>query len=293
MINESTQGFHPQSWSQAVAQLTEQNCDFVLVTIIGSAGSTPRATGTKMVVTASDIFDTVGGGHLEFKLIERARNLLTSGVDTSQIEHFPLGASLGQCCGGSVTILFEPIVSHRLSVEVYGAGHVAHHLISLLQHLPVSVRWIDSRANLFPETLPKNVTTYVEPYPCDQIKHAQPNSVFVILTHNHQLDFELCEAVLKRGDSALLGVIGSSTKAKRFTMRLAHKNYSEADIAHLTCPIGLEAIQGKLPMEVAVSITAQIMQVYQSEQAEPSIRNGLAWSELKNDLTISKAVEKT
>lgn len=69
MLNKDTAGFHSQSWSEAVHQLTQACENFVLVTILGTAGSTPRANGTKMVITENDIYDTIGGGHLEFKAI--------------------------------------------------------------------------------------------------------------------------------------------------------------------------------------------------------------------------------
>jgi xanthine dehydrogenase accessory factor len=281
MINTS-KGFHSERWQEAVASLTARHISYVLVTVLGTAGSTPRAAGSKMVVTDNDIFDTVGGGHLEFQLLSHARQLLAGESAQTEIEHFSLGASLGQCCGGSVTVLFEPIISNAFHIELFGAGHVAHQLVNLLGQLPVAVNWIDSRAELFPDDLPTNVKTIAEPFPADRVKSARKNSVFLVLTHNHQLDFELTEAVLKRGDSQFLGVIGSDTKAKRFTMRLAHKAYSELAIAHLTCPIGLASIQGKLPMEVAISIAAQIMQIYQSTQAKHDVREGIAWKDIKN-----------
>jgi xanthine dehydrogenase accessory factor len=281
-VINTTSGFHPESWHQAVSALAASHTNYVLVTVLGTAGSTPRATGSKMVVTGADIFDTIGGGHLEFQLIARARKLLDDDATETKIEHFSLGASLGQCCGGSVTVLFEPIITHSLNIEVFGAGHVSHQLINILGQLPVSVRWIDSRVELFPETLPNNVEAIAEPYPNDQVAFAKPDSVFVVLTHNHQLDFEICETVLKRQDSRFLGVIGSETKAKRFAMRLVHKAYSESAIEHLTCPIGLTTIQGKLPMEVAISISAQIMQLYQAEQPKREVRQGIVWKDIKN-----------
>jgi xanthine dehydrogenase accessory factor len=82
----------------------------VLVSVVAAKGSVPRAPGTRMVVTAADIFGTIGGGHLEHKAIEIARDLLAPG-GSRVLHRFPLGASLGQCCGGLVQLLFEPV--HR------------------------------------------------------------------------------------------------------------------------------------------------------------------------------------
>jgi xanthine dehydrogenase accessory factor len=60
-----------------------------------------------MLVWADGFAGTIGGGHLEFKAIDIARDLL--GAARLDLRRFPLGASLGQCCGGAVTLLFEPV----------------------------------------------------------------------------------------------------------------------------------------------------------------------------------------
>ncbi len=289
MLNKDIHGFHAQSWQQAIHELTQASCPYVLVTLLGTAGSTPRATGSKMVVAEEHIFDTVGGGHLEFKIIERARELLANGNEAQLIEHFSLGANLGQCCGGSVTVLFEPIVEQVQCIDLYGAGHVGHALVSILASLPVKVRWIDSRTDLFPATLPANVSCVVDEEPEQQVKLAPKNSIYVILTHNHQLDFSITEAVLKRDDCTFLGVIGSDTKAKRFQMRLEHKGLPQTDIERMICPIGLPNIQGKLPMEVAVSIAGQLMQIYQKSQTQKPQREGLQWQQIKSQLTLESS----
>ena len=66
--------------------------------------------------------------------------------------------------------------------------------------------------------------------PVDQVKSAKKGNAFLILTHNHQLDFELCQAILKRDDALWMGVIGSETKAKRFQYRLTQRGFSEQQI---------------------------------------------------------------
>jgi len=293
-INQTTKGFHRGSWSDAVAVLSQQGQCFVIATLLGSAGSTPRSAGTKMVITDSDIYDTVGGGHLEYKMIEKAREFLLTGDGSQNIEHFSLGASLGQCCGGSVSVLFETIVNEKLNVDVYGAGHVSHALMTILADLPVRVRWLDSRAELFPENLPANVAPIIDEFVVDQVKAAKPNTAAIIMTHNHQLDFSLCEALIKRGDCASIGVIGSETKAKRFRMRLEHKGLSQSDIQKMKCPVGLEEVAGKLPMEVAVSIAGEIIALYQSSTMNKPVRDGLQWVQLKSELTQTeiKGTEK-
>lgn len=288
-LNRS-QGFHAHNWSDACAELDKSSTAYVLVTLLGSAGSTPRSAGTKMVVTAEDIYDTIGGGHLEFAVIQKARTLLAENRSEQKIEHFPLGASLGQCCGGSTTVLMEAIVSDALALDVYGAGHVAHALMQILSALPVSVRWIDARAELFPETLPANVTKVVNEFPQDEVKKAKAGSASLVLTHNHQLDFDIVEAVLRRDAFGWLGLIGSDTKAKRFQTRLQSKGLDDALIARLQSPVGLAAVPGKKPMEVAVSIAGEIIALYHREKPQATgahKREGLQWQQMKD--TIKQA----
>jgi xanthine dehydrogenase accessory factor len=80
----------------------------VLVTVARAEGSVPREAGTHMLVTAHGQFDTVGGGHLEHRALEIARGMMAAG-GAVHLERFPLGPSLGQCCGGVVWLLFEPV----------------------------------------------------------------------------------------------------------------------------------------------------------------------------------------
>lgn len=287
MFNRHKQGFHTHTWAEATAELTLIGEPFVMVTLLGTTGSTPRAAGTKMIVTADDIYDTIGGGHLEFSIIEKARMVLLAGEQVQRVEHVPLAASVGQCCGGSVSVLFECITEHRLPIDIYGAGHVAHALIPLLTTLPVHVRWIDSRIDLFPENVPNNVKIVVDEFPEDQVLKAKKGCAYFVLTHNHQLDFTLCERILKRDDRSFFGLIGSQTKAKRFRMRLAHKNVPDELIETITCPVGLPSIQGKRPMEVALSIAGQITQLYQSLIPAQEAKQGLQWKQLKNGLLQS------
>jgi xanthine dehydrogenase accessory factor len=94
-------------WIQALRVQAASGRKAVLVTIVAAKGSVPRAPGTRMVVTAEDILGTIGGGHLEHKAVGIARSLLVDG-SAFALHRFPLGASLGQCCGGVAQLLFEP-----------------------------------------------------------------------------------------------------------------------------------------------------------------------------------------
>jgi xanthine dehydrogenase accessory factor len=102
-------------WLNALATLTTPA---ILVTVAQVAGSGPRAAGAKMLVTLEQSFDTIGGGHLEMRAIEIAREMLGMPAGTlaneRHLQRFSLGPSLGQCCGGAVHLAFERIAQQNL-----------------------------------------------------------------------------------------------------------------------------------------------------------------------------------
>ena len=93
----------------------------VLVTVAKVDGSVPREPGARMLVDASGQWGTVGGGHLELRGVETARAMLASG-EKRRLERFPLGPSLGQCCGGVVHLAFE-LADRDHCAELAARGH--------------------------------------------------------------------------------------------------------------------------------------------------------------------------
>lgn len=159
------------NWTGAVHQLNKQGKAYVVATIVGVTGSTPRNSGTKMVITHDDIFDTIGGGHLEHKVIKHAHQLLMTGEASQQLEHFQLGAQLGQCCGGDASVLFECFSASGANIILFGAGHVGKALIPILAGLPCSITWVDSRAEQFPNDIESysNVTAVISENPEEEV----------------------------------------------------------------------------------------------------------------------------
>ncbi len=292
------------NWNQASLNLSQQGKAYVLITIVGVTGSTPRNSGTKMVVSQNEIFDTIGGGHLEFKAIKFAKQLLNSNEDCQQIEHFQLGSQLGQCCGGNASVLFECFAANAINIAVFGAGHVGQALIPILAGLPCHTTWVDSRAEQFPANTEHfaNITKLVTDDPASEVASMPANTLYVVMTHNHQLDFEISHEVLKREDFHYLGLIASDTKWRRFQQRYKHREVSPQLVQRMNCPIGLEQVLGKLPMEVAVSISGAIIESYQpllatnlvgNGQAKAAKNKGVAWKEIKQLLTIQESLQES
>lgn len=252
-------------WLKEAFRLEQSGIDFVMVSVLSIKGSTPREVGARMLVTLQHSYGTIGGGHLEYQAIAVAKQGLLD-ADTTSNNHittkdYPLGATLGQCCGGFVTLLFENVIQPKFHLAIFGAGHVSKAIVHCLATVPCQVTWIDSRANEFPQTTATHIKMRVSEFPVDEVVDMPENTYYLILTHNHQLDLDLTEAVLKRQDSAFLGVIGSKTKSARFRHRLRDKGFTPEHIAQMHCPMGETDIVSKQPGEIAVSTIAQILKV--------------------------------
>jgi xanthine dehydrogenase accessory factor len=323
-------------WLSAALACLARGKACTLVTVAATQGSAPREAGTKMLVHLDGIAGSIGGGQLEFKAVAEARSLLqTAAAPLAELIDFALGPSLGQCCGGRVTLLFETLTSGALSwltawdqtrgqhvlltrlsplakvvlepgepglesgidlpgalaelargtapavlfgrgskgschllermgdsrrdLYLFGAGHVAQALVKILALLPYRVRWIDARADMFPEALPANVETDCSASPRHEVKQAPAGCFYLVMTHSHATDLEICDRVLARGDFAHLGLIGSDSKRASFLRRLRARGHGEALLDRLVCPIGLPQVTGKDPASIAVAVAGELL----------------------------------
>jgi xanthine dehydrogenase accessory factor len=255
----------------------EQRTPAVVVEIVRARGSAPRGAGTRMLVSAVQAIGTIGGGHLEWKALATARAMLATRDATLRHEHYPLGPALGQCCGGAVDLEFSllddcaialwPASPPLFHLQMHGAGHVGHAIATLLATLDVHVDWIDERDDAFAPT-----TTLGTPWPDTvrraavdgaegEIAAALPGTYFLVLTHDHALDFRIVEAALRRDDAGFIGMIGSKSKRERFRHRLADRGMDDLRLGRLQCPVGLHGIVGKQPEVIALAVVAQLLQV--------------------------------
>jgi len=256
---------------RAAADWLRQARPAMLVQVLASRGSVPREAGTRMLVAADAVVGSIGGGHLELQAIGRARALLAGGARQAPDQVIALGPALGQCCGGSLTLRTAPLDAAALAawpdepplftLQLYGAGHVGRAIVRLLEALPCRVQWIDQRESEFPVAPgpPQIERLCVEPVEAE-VRQAPPGAFYLVLTHSHELDLAITEAVLRRGDFGFLGLIGSATKRARFLHRLEARGLPAAALARLTCPIGLPGITGKQPEVIAVAAVAQLLQ---------------------------------
>lgn len=261
-------------WVDAIAGLTAANEGFVVVTILDTRGSAPRERQAKMVVAETASYDTIGGGNLEYRAITHARRLLKIGNITSERRLYTLGKDLAQCCGGQVEVLFECFPGCDFNVVLFGAGHVGRAVIDILGQLPCRVTWQDSRKDVLMDGYdtcgqPGNVAPRVAANPWQAVERAPAGAWYLVMTHSHEWDFDLVEAILTRRDGAFCGMIGSASKAASFRGRLRRKGFSAEETGALVSPVGMDIGGGKLPMEVAISVTGQLIAEYRARRQQP------------------------
>lgn len=260
---------------QLLARLRHE--DAVLVRVESTQGSAPREAGTWMAVWADALTATIGGGQLEFQATKEAREMLAgTRAPFDGIQRYPLGPSLGQCCGGVMFLSYEHVttadaprlqrelVAQLKPVALFGGGHVGAALARLLAALPFAVRWIDSRDGVFPDELPAQIDTeHSEPVQ-DAVGALAPGSRVLIMSFSHAEDLDIVIACLKRlrerNDLPYVGLIGSKTKWATFSHRLEARGFTADELARITCPIGVPGITGKEPEVIAVAVAAQLLQ---------------------------------
>lgn len=261
-------------WARAVTQLRDGGRPGVLVTVSDVRGHAPREVGAKMVVAVDDSWGSIGGGNLEAEALVLARGLLTDQLlvgDVPEPVHIVRKLSDKahqehgrQCCGGEVTVTFEPLPAPQ-TIAIVGLGHVGLELARILSRLDLRLELIDSRsaqldplrvAELTDQTAIVHLHHRVVP---EMVLDRLPaTSTLLVMTHDHAEDFAVCDAALRRGGWARIGLIGSATKAARFRRLLLEAGHDEAAVGTIECPIGDQSL-GKEPAAIAIAIASSLL----------------------------------
>jgi xanthine dehydrogenase accessory factor len=343
-------------WIESLRALQKTGEPAMLVTVMDVRGSTPRECGAKMLVTASELIGTIGGGQLEYQCARIAcEHLANDAAAAAFVQRFPLGSNCGQCCGGVVEVLFEnvtaaawvpellslydqrlpfvlataitaegtaqkllvsaqacrrydassrgmqeavanaarqmlaahasgaqrlrlqvqepvslllePVMSSSFNLALFGAGHVGSAVVAAMAGLDCNIRWIDSRRDIFPDKVPANVTCLESESPQREVAAMPANAFYLVMTHSHPLDFEICSQILTRGDFAYCGLIGSVSKRRRFEKLMRKQGMPDAVLNRLTCPIGIPGIDSKKPEAIAIAVAAELLQNHATSTA--------------------------
>jgi xanthine dehydrogenase accessory factor len=251
---------------QNIQQLIEQGIDFVSVVLVGMKGSAPQVVGAKMLVTAdcskSPFEGTVGGGKLELFAINHAKKLLSGEhKNLSETIAVNLQSDIGMTCGGVVQLYFEAHLHDHWHIAVFGAGHIAQALIPVLLTLSCHVHCIDHRQEWLDKLTKHPALSMVKCNAYTDAIAALPHHCYIVsVTQGHSEDVKILERLLQDRMPPYLGVIGSQSKAVKIKKELQSMGIHHDVINQIHCPIGL-AIGSNIPAEIAISITAQLIQV--------------------------------
>lgn len=267
--------------SAALATFLAANPDAIVCTLASVRGSSPREQGAFMLVGRTGLFGTIGGGALEHMVIEHARRLIASGQAEEAMD-VPLGPEIGQCCGGRVAVSLcyaEAAARDRLAawvaaedaalpyVYVFGAGHVGRALAQCLSLLPVRLEVIDTRREEL-NLLPVGIAAHAVAMPEAVVRSAPQGSSYVILTHDHALDFLIAQEALARTDAPYVGMVGSRTKRAKFSSWFLAEGGDAAALERLVLPIGRQGLGDKRPEVIAALAAAEIMVHIGQREAE-------------------------
>lgn len=260
-------------WVRQLAEWSRDEVPFAVATVTGCQGSSPAAPGAKLLVRADGPFHgTVGGGHLEQLVLADARTCLDRGEPRSF--RYPLGAKLGQCCGGVVDVFVEP-VNHGPRLYLFGAGHVGQALCRTLEGTPFRIHLVDERPEwLHGERVPASVVRHEEPWDVFAARAVWDarRTYVAVMTHRHDVDQDIIAFAVDK-PARYVGLIGSKTKWARFRQRLEARGVTAGQLQRVQCPMGVE-IGGKSPQEVAVSIAAGLLQVHHGLNVVVETRSG-------------------
>ncbi len=312
---ESHNAVGPADWIMAAIQNIEAGQITILVMITSNVGSTPRNTGTWMLVNEKKILGTLGGGQLE-KISENAALEMLKSVSGERRSSLNclLGPDAKQCCGGAISLTFEKldgealgwitqaknaiyrysdaavlfsvadpdiepcvvvssssvtptngmhlqrICDSRPELFIFGGGHVGRAICVIASQLPLRVTVIDSRMEML-DLIPQshNIDVVHTINTVAFVDHIPSAAGALIMTHSHELDYDLCHAILQKSQLRYVGLIGSQSKAARFRRRLRENGITPLTLNQLTSPIGLCGPVGKEPGIIALSALSEIL----------------------------------
>jgi len=248
--------------------------EIIKAKLISTEGSVPRDAGTFMLITSKYLFGSIGGGQLEYSVIQKAKKFLNEKeIINNEIINIPLGPAIGQCCGGYAQVKItkydnglQSLKNEKLKINkldnlyIFGAGHVGQELSSKSVDLDFNVHLIDSRKEYLKIQNEKEIIPIFTTFPWMIVKNLPKKSYYIVLTHSHDYDFKIINEILNLNTFQFIGLIGSKTKRKRFSNRLVKLGHNQYLINKIECPIGLKNIASKKPGEIAISIIARLLE---------------------------------
>ena len=259
----------PDSFFSRLAEAERKGQPVALCTVIRAQGSVPRHAGSRMLVfDDGSIQGTIGGGEMEARVIEVARQALRDGQ--ARIMPYTLSdPSQGDpgVCGGEVEVFVDPI-GMRPTVVVFGGGHVGQAVVHLAHWLGFRTVMADDRAEFASAAAAPEADEHVV---CPLAELTQRVAIdattyLVLTTRGVSIDVEGVPALLS-SPAAYIGIIGSRRRWETAAAELERRGVSAADLERIHSPMGLE-LNAETPEEIAVSILAEIIRLHRGGTGE-------------------------
>jgi xanthine dehydrogenase accessory factor len=211
-------------------------------------------------------------GWLEPAAVARAPFALTAKFEAGRMVRSlggpgPHGSDGPRTPIAEVRCLSETIRPTLPRLVIFGAGHVGQAVARTFGPLPFHLDWLASREDLRPEAGGTQATILSEDELEEAVDAAPAGTMVAIFTHSHDLDYRLARAALRRTDLTYVGLIGSRTKRTRFERRFRDDGLGDAELARLTCPIGIAELKSKEPAVIAVGLAAQLLKLTEDVDA--------------------------
>jgi xanthine dehydrogenase accessory factor len=264
---------HNQQLYPEITRLITTGHTFCVATIVDATPGTPGRTGFKLVyLETGDTKGTVGGGELEFKIVEICSQVMKT--NESQYVEFHLAEDLGMACGGEVRVFIEYFAPMK-TAYLFGAGHMGRSLSPMLKSIGFKVVVIDNRPEYaISEEIPSADSVLCTDYLtfAESFEPNESDSV-VIFTYGHQYDYDIINIVCKRGlKLKYVGLIGSKSKVRLLLDKIKSFEYPNGVVNSIYSPIGLNIATRTTP-EIALAIAAEMLAVYNGVQKVDFMKN--------------------
>lgn len=253
---------------EAAHRALREGTPAVLATVVGVNGSAPRHAGARMLLRPSgDIVGTVGGGALEHRVRDEAREVLRTGRPRRLKAN--LAEDLAMACGGSVEVYLEPLLPPP-RLLIFGAGHVGSATALLATHAGFAVTLVDGREQWArPDRLPDCEVIQADPAQFASEGRAEPWDRLLLVTHSHDLDRRVLEPLARAPSWRWLGLIGSRKKVHETLAHLERLGIPREVRDRISAPVGL-ALGAETPEEIGISIVAELV-AHRREPGTPTL----------------------
>lgn len=247
---------------EKLGSLILENKQAWVITIIQNTGSIPGKIGMKMAINNNmQIYGTIGGGLLEHWVIKRVSEDLPTETEVWSYDlNEDFEKQVGMICGGELSVLVEPLIAGEKLI-IFGGGHCAMAMSKLASECGFLVYVLDDRIEwASKEKHPYAYETIVCVY--SQIEayiNLDKDNYYLIMTHGHKHDELILQQLIEK-DLRYLGMMGSKQKIEISFSKLRKQGIPEEFLEKVYAPVGLP-IGSHEPMEIAVSIMAQILKI--------------------------------